>query len=402
MKTKNRCLTRRRREKLKNENSPAQRDSRNSILVSHLCNLRNLRTNFLPAQRYSGISILKVESENSTAQLDSKMSNGRLSGVFCRRQGGRLPETSPAQRDSEMYNLKAETENTLPQPDSKMSNLVLTPSPQRSLRLNLLSAQQYSKMSNGRLSGVFCRWHGERLPETSPAQRDSGMYNLKAETENTLPQPDSKMSNLVLTPSPQHPLRLNLFPAHRDSKMSNGRLSGGLCWPHGQKGIFTMQIENKTFFLTCEWDYEKQNGPAQRDSKMSNMKTKTENSLPQRHSKMSNGQLSGVSCWPHGQKGMSTARIKNKMDAMGVMGQKHKTKNSSAQQDSEISNLTVSPTRPTSPTERQRAPAQSDSGIYKLAVTVKTSPAQRDSIIYNLKDFLKTSPVKVNYIQWSK
>jgi hypothetical protein len=37
------------------------------------------------------------------AQLDSKMSNGRL---FCRWQGRGLPEKSPAQRYSKMSNLK--------------------------------------------------------------------------------------------------------------------------------------------------------------------------------------------------------------------------------------------------------------------------------------------------------
>ena len=48
----------------------------------------------------------------------------------------------------------------------------------------------------------------------------------------------------------------------RHSKISNGRLSGLLCWPHGQ------DIENRS---------------AQPDSKFSN------------------GRLSGLLCWPHGQ-----------------------------------------------------------------------------------------------------
>ena len=54
-----------------------------------------------------------------------------------------------------------------------------------------------------------------------------------------------------------------------------------------------------------------QNGPAQRYSKMSNLKVESESSLPQRHSKMSNGRLSGLLCWPHGQKGIFTMKIKN-------------------------------------------------------------------------------------------
>jgi len=38
-------------------------------------------------------------------------------------------------------------------------------------------AQRYSKMSNGRLSGVFCWPHG-RKTENTPAQQDSGMSKL--------------------------------------------------------------------------------------------------------------------------------------------------------------------------------------------------------------------------------
>ena len=44
--------------KQEKQNSPAQRDSKMSNLVSHLCNLRNLRTNLLCAQLDSGNSIL--------------------------------------------------------------------------------------------------------------------------------------------------------------------------------------------------------------------------------------------------------------------------------------------------------------------------------------------------------
>ena len=151
----------------------------------------------------------------------------------------------------------------------------------------------------GRLSGVFCRWHGGRLPETSPAQRHS------------------KMSNLVLTPSP---LRLILLSAQQYSIMSN--------LDDVVYEIITILIGNKTGFLTCGCDYEKQKVPAQRYSKMSNLKIETENNLPQRHSGMSIldfggiasaehskqtmfieliknmagcfGRLSGVLCWPHG------------------------------------------------------------------------------------------------------
>jgi len=98
--------------------------------------------------------------------------------------------------------------------------------------------------SNGRLSGELCWPHGHKT-ENNPAQRDSGISNLNVESENTLPQ--------------------------ADSKMSNGRLSGVSCWPHGHKT---------------------ENNPAQRDSGISNLKVESENTLPQADSKMSNGEES--------------------------------------------------------------------------------------------------------------
>ena len=52
-------------------------------------------------------------------------------------------------------------------------------------KMQNVSAQRHSKMSNGRLSGLFCRWQGGRLSENSSAQRGSGISNLKAESENS-------------------------------------------------------------------------------------------------------------------------------------------------------------------------------------------------------------------------
>jgi len=49
--------------------------------------------------------------------------------------------------------------------------------------------------------------------------------------------------------------------------------------------IITIQIENTKGLFAFGWDYEKQNSPAQQDSRMSNLKIETENILPQRHSK---------------------------------------------------------------------------------------------------------------------
>jgi hypothetical protein len=89
---------------------------------------------------------------------------------------------------------------------------------------------------------------------------------------------------------------IEILSAQRDSKFSNGRLSGLLCWPHGQ---------------------DIKNSPVEPHSKISKSgmgvmgvlrrlgilgrKTKMKNSLAQRHSKFSNGRLSGVFCWPQWQ-----------------------------------------------------------------------------------------------------
>jgi hypothetical protein len=171
--------------------------------------------------------------------------------------------------------------------------------------------------------GVMGRKH---KTQTSPAQRDSaanavsnlgmgligpmgpiGLMDKKSVTKNRPAQLDTGISILKTSPyrpyCPYRPLVLKTTPAQQDSKMSN--LNGI------NDEIITIQIENKTGCLTCGWDYEKQNGPAQRDSKMSNLKIETENSFPQRHSKMSNGRLSGLLCWPHGQKAIPTMKVKN-------------------------------------------------------------------------------------------
>jgi len=133
---------------------------------------------------------------------------------------------------------------------------------------------------------------GKPENKTRPAQRDSGMSKLpevrrqetevRMKTENcknkTRPaQRDSKMSNLVLTPRPLRPLRLNLLCAQRGSGIS---ILDGV-----DNGIFTIQVENKTGFWACGWDYENKNTLPQWYSKMSILKIKTENSFPQRYSK---------------------------------------------------------------------------------------------------------------------
>ena len=82
--------------------------------------------------------------------------------------------------------------------------------------------------------------------QNCPAQRHSRMSILKIETENSLPQ--------------------------RHSKMSNGRLSVVLCWPYGQRAISTVQIKNTGYCFMedgCPECYAGRMGktsPAQRDS----------------------------------------------------------------------------------------------------------------------------------------
>jgi len=271
--------------KTENKTRPAQRDSENSILPE--------------SQTLHSLHELHGEKMFS-AQRDSKMSNGRLSGLLCWPHG----------------------QNSFPQLDSKMSNLVLTPSPLRPLRLNLLSAQQYSKMSN----------------------LVSHLRNLRN-------------------------LRTNLFCAQHDSKMSNFGL-GEHCHTEGaentEKGIFTMLIKNKVrcFMgrLVDESMSKMQNGSAQRDSKMSNLKIETENSLPQRHSGMSLLDFGGIASAEHSKQTMFIELIKNMAGCFG-----------------RLSGLLCWPHGGRLSGDR---PVQRGSGISifgNCLLVFKTSPAQQDS-----------------------
>jgi len=294
--------------------------------------------------------------------------------------------------------------------------------------------------------GVMRLMGGKPEMQNTPAQRDSimsilgvlrilgilgilGRENVRQEvrmktkkrkTKMRPVQRDSKIS--ILKTGPFRPLDFKTTPAQRHSKMSNGRMSGvscwphggrlseALCWPHGQNSpaqrgsknsklgakniitaegaentedvIFTMRIKNITdCFMgrrVNESMSKMQNSPAQRDSIMSILKIETENSLPQRHSKMSNGRLSGLLCWPHGQRAMSTALIKNIVNAigvMGVMGQRHKIENTPAQHGSQNSKLDF----PLCLCDSVFKAVQQDSGIYNFslfcgAAILKTEP----------------------------
>jgi len=325
---------------------------------------------------------------------------------------------------------KHKTKNSSAQRNSIMSNLVLTPNPLRPLRLNLFCAQQDSKMSNRRL-----------FRKTAPAQRGSrisilevlgilrslgilGILGEQPKEQYGCAQRGSENSKL------DFPLCLagcQASPAMRDDSVVKAvqRDSGISNLGTGEQGIITVSVKNKVYCFMVRLGNvtmsKMQNGPAQRHSKMSNMKIEIENSLPQRHSKMSNGRLSGVLCCPHGQKGMSIMQVKNIdgrfMGVMRIMGQRHKieirpaqrgsgmsifgsmgervnesmrkteNKTRPAQRDSGMSILTGRQTgliSPTSPTAPQCSPAQRDSGISNLKAASENAPAQQDSGISKL------------------
>ena len=180
------------------ESSPAQRGSGISKWGMKLMGKKHKNKN-CPAQRDSGMSILKKSPysplavrlvpqggdpyrplvfKNSPAQRDSKISNLGVLGILRSLGilgGNTKKENRPAQRDSGMSILK-----TSPYRPYLLAVRLVPQSgdPYRPLDFKNRPPQRDSKMSNGRLSGVFCRWQGGRLPETSPAQRDSKNSNL--------------------------------------------------------------------------------------------------------------------------------------------------------------------------------------------------------------------------------
>ncbi|MHB9140211.1 MAG: hypothetical protein ACYC4Q_12475, partial [Victivallaceae bacterium] len=89
------------------------------------------------------------------------------------------------------------------------------------------------------------------IAENIPTQRDSRIYKLKAETENSLPQQDSKISILKTSPAVQ--LAVRLVPQSGD--------------PY------------------CLLAFK--NHPVQQDSRIYKLKAETENSLPRRGSRIS-------------------------------------------------------------------------------------------------------------------
>ena len=129
---------------------------------------------------------------------------------------------------------KTENKTRPAQHDSKMSNLVLTPSPPRPLRLNLLCAQPDSGNSklemrqHGHTEGTEITKKGiftMRIKNIWGCFRGKRGNESMSKTQNALPQ--------------------------RDSKMSNGQLSGVSCWPHGRQGMSIMQVKNnKPFFAS--------------------------------------------------------------------------------------------------------------------------------------------------------
>jgi hypothetical protein len=115
--------------------------------------------------------------EKNPVEPHSKMTNGRLSGLFCWPQW--QDENSSARRHSKMTKCwmgimrvmgsmrimgwKTKIENSPAQLHSKFSRLVWF--------VKNMSAQWHSKFSNGRLSGLFCWPQGQG--KNNPAQQDS-------------------------------------------------------------------------------------------------------------------------------------------------------------------------------------------------------------------------------------
>jgi len=271
------------------ETSPAQRDSENSILGMGLMRVIGLM----------GLMRRKQKSKNGFPQRDSKMSSGRLSGVFCRWQGGTVGSSNPAVagpirrlekcgssevgEQKRFMRQKHKNKNCPAQSGSEISNLILTPSPLRPLRLNLLCAQL-----------------------------DSGMSILVSHLRN--------LRNL----------RTNLLSAQLDSGISILRMRKHCHTASAENTkdvIFTMLIKNIAgCFMGC-WGNEPmskmQNVSAQRYSEMSNLKIKTENILPQRHSRMSILDFGGTASAEHLKQAMFIERIKNMADCFGrLFGQR--------------------------------------------------------------------------------
>jgi len=207
----------------------------------------------------------------------------------------------------------------------------------------------------------------------------------KSKMENRPAQRDSGISNLGVLGR-----KIKNRPAQRDSGNSILKMEEDCHTERTEatkSGIFTILIKNIMGCFMSRWGNmamsKMQNAPAQRDSGMSNLKIETENSFPQRHSIMSNGRLSGLLCWPHGQKAMSTMQVKNITSClMGrwedeSMGQKQ---NRPVQPDSNISILQ------TSPTDQLAVRPVPQSGDPCRPLDFKTSPVQQDSGMSNLKN----------------
>ena len=173
-----------------------------------------------------------------SAQRDSIMSNGRLSGVLCWPHGRKTKsETTPAQLDSGMSNLGIlRSLGILGWKTVKQGARMGTENHKNRMR----PAQRGSK--NSKLDFPLCL----AGYQASPALRDVSVFKV----------------------------------AQRDSGMSILGMA--------EQGIMTVLVKNILGYFMGGWDYEKQNVCAQRYSKMSILKIETENSLPQRHSRMSN------------------------------------------------------------------------------------------------------------------
>ena len=340
--------------------------------------------------------------ESSPAQQDSGMSN--LAGPM---------KTTPAQRDSGISKLgvlgilrslgiKAKNKTRSAQRDSGKSNLVgsamrimrIMGSMRKRHKTKKCSAQRDSIMSNLGMGligpmGTIGLMGQKTVIENSPAQVDSGISKLRAGPTGLL-----AVRLVPQSGDPYCPSAFKNAPAQPDSKRSNFGL-GEHCPRKGRKthtgGILTIKIKNIQGWFMGRWRNEPmskmQNGPAQRDSIMSNLKIETENSLPQRYSKMSNLGFVEYGHSKRPKKEILTIEVKN-ISAKNLTLKPKWLNLISAQRYSKKSNLGV---------ETENSPAQPSSGIYSLGMGLmvpmglmrkhksKNSPAQRDSGLSNLK-----------------
>ena len=233
------------------ENSSAQRDSK--IYKSGMRGLRILRglgvmrvmreqpvIKNSSAQQHSKMSRSELFVKNSSAQRDSKNSKSKMRVMG--HMGLMMPmgwEKHPAQRHSKMSNLEIEADHIPAQQHSNISKSTKLSIVKQDLNfchktqdlpllgvtmIKRLSAQRYSKNSNGRLSGILCWPHGQDI-NNSPAQRDSRMSRSELSVKSSSASKITKsgagvMRRMRIMGIMERKTKIENSPAQRDSKNS--------------------------------------------------------------------------------------------------------------------------------------------------------------------------------------